>query len=89
MPTRDPKDTAYQVTDRNRKGSMDPRLAPKIVQRGLNEPLPVSAGGFPVRATSGFTPTIGERHAERRRENVNMAAISPAFPTQPFKQKIR
>jgi len=88
MPTRNPMDTAYQTTDRNRKGSSDPRLQYET-NNGLNQPCGTFPGALPVRATSGFTPTIREQHAERRRERVNMAAISPAFPTKPFKQKIR
>ena len=89
MPTRDPFDTAYQVTDRNRRGSADPRLQYETRNK-LNERCGTFPGALPYRATSGFTPTIREQHAEQRRERVNMAAISPAFPTKPFaKQKGR
>lgn len=87
MPTRDPQDTAYQVTDRNRKGSFEERLSPKMVQRRLNEKCSTFPGAFPVRATSGFTPTIREERPEQRRERVHMAALAPAFPTPAFKKK--
>jgi hypothetical protein len=88
MPTRDPFDTAYQVTDRNRKGSAEPRFCYET-QNKLNQPCGSFPGALPVHSTSGFTPTIREQHPEKRRERVNMAAISPAFPTKPFKGKVR
>jgi len=89
MPDRDPQDTAYQVTDRNRRGSADPRLQYKT-QNKLNERCSTFPGSLPVRATGGFNTPIREQHAEQRRERVNMAAISPAFPTRAFnKQKGR
>jgi hypothetical protein len=86
MPTRAPEDTAYQVTDRNRQGSFEERLSPKIVQRGLNEHITTLRGAFPARAT-GPNGAIPEERAEQRRERVHMAAIAPAFPTRAFKHK--
>lgn len=88
MPTRSPFDTAYSTTDRNRKGSVDPRLQYETENK-LNERCSTFPNALPVRSTSGFTSTIREQHAEKRRERVNMAAISPAFPTKPFKQRIK
>lgn len=86
MPIRAPDDPAYQTIDRNRKGSAEDRLMPKMVQRGLNQRLPVLPGAFPVHETS-CRGAVPERHAEQRRERVHMAAISPAFPTRAFKNK--
>ncbi|HEX8835440.1 MAG TPA: hypothetical protein VF748_00760 [Candidatus Acidoferrum sp.] len=86
MPTRAPDDTAYEVTDRNRAGSREERLMPKMVQNRLNEKCSTFPGAFPVRATTGAHGAIGEERAEKRRERVHMAAISPAFPTRAFKK---
>lgn len=87
MPTRDPNDTAYSTTDRNRAGSFEARLSPDIVQQGLNTKCSVFPGALPVRATTGFRPTVREERAEQRRERVRMAAIAPAFPTTAFHKR--
>ena len=86
MPTRNPEDTAYQVVDRNRQGSAEDRLCPRMVQRSLNRRLSLLPGAFPVHETSSGGG-IPEVRAEARRERVHMAAISPAFPTPAFKKK--
>jgi hypothetical protein len=86
MPTRDPEDTALVMGDLNRAGSHEQRLMPKIVQRGLNQKVSTFPGSFPAHCT-GPSGAIREERAEARRERVNMAAISPAFPTKPFKHQ--
>jgi hypothetical protein len=86
MPTRKPEDTAYQTIDRNRQGSFEERLSPKMVQNGLNMRCSTFPGAFPAHAT-GPGGAVKEQHAEARRERVHMAAISPAFPTRAFKKR--
>ena len=87
MPIRSPTDTAYQVTDRNRQGSFEERLSPRMVQNKLNERVTKFPSALPVRDTSGYPGAVREQRPEQRRERVHMAAIAPAFPTRAFKQK--